>query len=45
VWHSEYGPGMVLSVDGTGSDARLTISFTSGKLTKIIGTFVSTEPL
>jgi DNA helicase II / ATP-dependent DNA helicase PcrA len=45
VWHCEYGPGMVLSVDGTGSDARLTISFSSGKLTKIIGTFVSTEPL
>ncbi|MBW6514905.1 MAG: UvrD-helicase domain-containing protein, partial [Candidatus Syntrophosphaera sp.] len=45
VWHSEYGPGTVLSVDGIGSDARLTISFSSGKLTKIIGTFVSTEPL
>lgn len=45
VWHSEYGQGMVLSVDGAGPDARLTISFASGKLTKIIGTFVSTEPL
>lgn len=45
VWHSEYGQGMVLSVDGTGPSARLTISFASGKLTKIIGTFVSTEPL
>jgi DNA helicase II / ATP-dependent DNA helicase PcrA len=45
VWHSEYGQGVVLSVDGTGSDARLTISFINGKLTKIIGTFVSTEPL
>ncbi len=45
VWHSEHGQGMVLSVDGTGSDARLTISFTSGKLVKIIGTFVNTEPL
>lgn len=44
VWHSEYGPGIVLSVDGTGPDARLTISFSSGKLAKIIGTFVSTEP-
>ncbi len=43
VWHSEYGRGIVLSVDGTGSDARLTISFASGKLAKIIGTFVSTE--
>jgi DNA helicase-2/ATP-dependent DNA helicase PcrA len=45
VWHSEYGKGMVLSVDGIGSSARLTVSFVSGKLAKIIGTFVSTEPL
>ncbi len=45
VWHSEYGEGVVLSVDGTGSDARLAISFKSGKLTKIIGTFISTEPI
>ena len=45
VWHSEYGRGLVLSVDGVGPDARLTISFDRGKLTKIIGTFVSTEPL
>ncbi len=45
VWHSEYGQGMVLSVDGAGADARLTISFAKGKLVKIIGTFVSTEPL
>lgn len=45
VWHSEYGRGLVLSVDGVGSDARLTVSFDSGKLTKIIGTFLSTEPL
>ena len=45
VWHAEYGMGTVLSVDGVGSDARLTISFPSGKLAKIIGTYVSTEPL
>ena len=45
VWHSEYGQGMVLSVDGAGADARLTISVAKGKLVKIIGTFVSTEPL
>ena len=45
VWHSEYGEGVILSVDGTGSDARLAISFKNGKLTKIIGTFISTEPL
>lgn len=45
VWHSQYGQGVVLSVDGIGTDARLTISFNNGKLVKIIGTFVSTEPL
>jgi DNA helicase-2/ATP-dependent DNA helicase PcrA len=45
VWHSEYGQGVVLGVDGTGPDARLTVSFARGKLAKIIGTFISTEPL
>ncbi len=45
VYHADHGKGIVLSVDGTGSDARLTISFESGKLTKIIGSYVSTEPL
>ncbi len=45
VWHAEHGQGMVLSVDGAGADARLTISFAKGKLVKIIGTFVSTVPL
>lgn len=45
VWHAEHGQGMVLSVDGAGADARLTISFAQGKLVKIIGTFVSTVPL
>ncbi len=42
VWHSEYGLGVVLSVDGDGADARLTISF-AGKLAKIMGSFVQTE--
>ncbi len=45
VWHSEYGEGVVLSVDGAGMDARLTVSFKTGKLTKIIGTFINTEPI
>lgn len=45
VWHTEYGMGTVLSVDGVGTDARLTVSFASGKLAKIIATFVSTEPI
>lgn len=43
VWHSEYGRGVILNVDGTGPDARLTISFASGKLTKIVGSYVTTE--
>jgi len=44
VYHNEYGMGTVLSVDGEGADARLTISFSKGKLAKIIGSFVQTEP-
>lgn len=42
VWHDEYGTGTILNVDGTGEDARLTISFQSGKLTKILGNYVRT---
>ena len=45
VWHSEYGQGLVLNVDGTGPEARLTISFSSGKLAKIIASYVSPEPI
>ena len=39
VYHSEYGTGVVLSVDGDGPDARLTISF-GNKLARIIGSYV-----
>lgn len=42
VWHDEYGTGTILNVDGTGEDARLTISFQSGKLAKILGSYVRT---
>ncbi len=42
VKHSEYGVGVILSVDGEGQDARLTISF-AGKLAKILGSYVQTE--
>ena len=45
VWHTEYGPGLVLNVDGNGPEARLTISFSSGKLAKIIASYVSPEPI
>jgi len=42
VFHREYGLGVILSVDGEGEDARLTISF-AGKLAKIMGSYVQTE--
>ncbi|MBN1948129.1 MAG: UvrD-helicase domain-containing protein [Candidatus Cloacimonetes bacterium] len=38
--HSKFGKGVILNVDGTGKDAKLTISFAGGHLKKIIGTFV-----
>lgn len=44
VYHKEYGKGMILNVDGEGSDATLTISFAAGKLAKIKGSFLQTEP-
>lgn len=43
VYHDEYGEGTILSVDGVGSSARLTISFKGGKLAKIIGSFIKTR--
>lgn len=42
VFHDEYGLGVILSVDGEGEDARLTISF-AGKLAKIMGSYVKAE--
>lgn len=44
VYHKEYGLGTVLNVDGEGTDAVLTITFVKGKLAKIVGSFVTTEP-
>lgn len=43
VTHPEYGTGTILSVDGQGLAARLTISFASGKLARIIGSFIQTD--
>ena len=40
VFHKKFGQGLVLDVNGSGKDAKLTISFSSGELKKIIGTFV-----
>ncbi len=42
VFHDEYGLGVILSVDGEGEDATLTISF-AGKLAKIMGSYVKAE--
>jgi len=39
VYHTEYGMGVILSVDGDGPDARLTISF-GNRLARIIGSYV-----
>ena len=38
--HAEYGKGLVLSVDGAGDDAKLTVSFDHGGLKKILGKWV-----
>ena len=40
--HNKFGKGVILSVNGKGKDAKLTISFSGGMLKKIIGTFVET---
>ena len=42
IYHSKFGKGVVLNVDGTGKEAKLSISFSGGQLKKIIGTFVTT---
>ena len=40
--HDKFGKGVILNVDGKGKDAKLTISFSGGKLKKIVGTFIKT---
>jgi len=40
ITHVKFGKGVILNVDGKGKDAKLTISFSSGKLKKIVGNFV-----
>lgn len=39
--HEDYGKGTILSVDGDGEDAKLTISFDNGSLKKIQGKWVT----
>ncbi|MCL2063277.1 MAG: UvrD-helicase domain-containing protein [Candidatus Cloacimonetes bacterium] len=43
VEHEEYGKGKILSINGTGKDATLTISFVNGGLKKINGRWVIYE--
>jgi DNA helicase-2/ATP-dependent DNA helicase PcrA len=38
--HSKFGKGVILNVDGKGKDAKLTISFSTGQLKKIVGNYV-----
>jgi ATP-dependent DNA helicase UvrD/PcrA len=38
--HVKFGKGVILNVDGKGKDAKLTISFSSGQLKKIVGNYV-----
>jgi len=38
--HKKFGLGKIIDVNGTKEDAKLTISFNSGQLKKIIGTYV-----
>ncbi len=45
VLHNTFGKGTVLSVDGSGENAKLTISFESGALKRILGNFVETSPM
>jgi DNA helicase II / ATP-dependent DNA helicase PcrA len=40
VEHKEFGVGIILNVDGIDKDAKLTINFSSGKLKKIIGSYI-----
>ena len=42
ITHDKFGKGVILNVDGKGQDAKLTVSFSDGKLKKIVGTFVRT---
>lgn len=40
IMHQSFGNGVILSIEGNGQDAKLTISFNSGLMKKIIGTWV-----
>lgn len=38
--HREFGKGTIMSIEGKGKDAKLSILFLDGKLKKIIGTYI-----
>lgn len=40
VTHNKFGKGVILNVEGSDDNAKLTISFKSGKLKKILGSFI-----
>jgi len=40
VTHNNFGKGVILNVEGSDENAKLTISFKSGKLKKILGSFI-----
>ncbi len=44
VLHKNFGRGTILNVDGSGENAKLTISFENGALKRILGNFVQTAP-
>ncbi|MFA5509770.1 MAG: UvrD-helicase domain-containing protein [Candidatus Cloacimonadaceae bacterium] len=44
VWHEEFGSGRILAVNGLGENALVSVSFANGKLLKIVGSFLHTEP-
>jgi DNA helicase-2/ATP-dependent DNA helicase PcrA len=41
IFHKKFGQGIILNVDGKEVDAKLTISFSGGKLKKIMGNYVT----
>lgn len=41
ITHAKFGEGVILNVEGTGKDAKLTISFANGMLKRILGNYVT----
>jgi DNA helicase-2/ATP-dependent DNA helicase PcrA len=43
VRHPKYGMGTVLRIEGTGDDAKLTVSFTNYGMKKLVARYASLE--